>query len=368
MRVVHLTFTCADGGIGPAEQLERWPVLSPFLAMLRDAGLDVTALGAAVRDGEAGAGPGRVRFVGDGSAARVLRRPARLLAAVREARADVVHVQGLVFPAQTWWLSRTVRGVPIVVQERSGVPPGRRWRRAAYRHGLAPVAGAVFTARAQFQEWVAAGVLRADLPVLEAAGGTCGFAPGDRAEARRASGLSGNPCVVWVGHLIRRKDPIAALAGFARARAILPEARLHMVYADDTLLDLVQERVRSDPRLAGHVELVGRLPHERLEKVYRAADIFLLPSRHEGANLATMESLACGTPAAVTDLPVFRAVAGDAAEYFAAGDADGVAAALVRLVRDGSVRRDAARRRFETHLSSTVVGQRLALFYAGLQA
>jgi len=50
--------------------------------------------------------------------------------------------------------------------------------------------------------------------------------------------------------------------------------------------------------LQRHVRLLGFIPPERLADWYRAADFFVLPSEFlEGFGLATIEAMACGTPA-----------------------------------------------------------------------
>src|SRR6185437_10380172 len=48
------------------------------------------------------------------------------------------------------------------------------------------------------------------------------FMPGDRVHARAATGLYGDPCVLWVGRLTRGKDPLTVLEGIALAASRLP--------------------------------------------------------------------------------------------------------------------------------------------------
>ncbi len=48
--------------------------------------------------------------------------------------------------------------------------------------------------------------------------------------------------------------------------------------------------------LEGRVELLGDQPNGELPEWFRAADLFVLPSRSEGLPTVLLESLACGTP------------------------------------------------------------------------
>jgi len=49
------------------------------------------------------------------------------------------------------------------------------------------------------------------------------------------------------------------------------------------------------------VERLGWLSHEELATRYRAADCFVLPSRHDSFGMVVVEALACGTPAIVSE-------------------------------------------------------------------
>lgn len=51
------------------------------------------------------------------------------------------------------------------------------------------------------------------------------------------------------------------------------------------------------------IEFLGALPQERLAEVFKAADIFVLPSFYEGLPLVLLESIACCCRVVVTDLP-----------------------------------------------------------------
>jgi glycosyltransferase involved in cell wall biosynthesis len=82
--------------------------------------------------------------------------------------------------------------------------------------------------------------------------------------------------------------------------------------------------------------VLGPVSDAELESLYRAADVFALPSTKEGYGLAVLEALAAGLPAVVSDLEVFRGFLDDEASALLApsGDAGALARALVRVARE----------------------------------
>jgi glycosyltransferase involved in cell wall biosynthesis len=87
-----------------------------------------------------------------------------------------------------------------------------------------------------------------------------------------------------------------------------------------------------------------RLPPERMPHAYRAADVFIGPSRvEEGFGLPSLEALACGVPSLLSDVPGHREMAGEAAWYFRDGDPASLAEAIPALLSDAA--RAAARER-----------------------
>lgn len=62
------------------------------------------------------------------------------------------------------------------------------------------------------------------------------------------------------------------------------------------------------------------LDRPTLAALYRRANVLLMTSDREGFGLPLVESMACGTAAVASDLPVLREVGGEAARYCAVGD------------------------------------------------
>jgi glycosyltransferase involved in cell wall biosynthesis len=114
--------------------------------------------------------------------------------------------------------------------------------------------------------------------------------------------------------------PVLLLAG----RAAGTEEALKALAYDLELGDAV--------RFLGEVRDIGGLMH--------ASDLVVLSSRRESRPRAVLESMAAGLPVAATDIPALRELFGADGSGFLAppGDADGLAAVLLQLVRDGELR------------------------------
>jgi glycosyltransferase-like protein len=161
---------------------------------------------------------------------------------------------------------------------------------------------------------------------------------GERAAARDAAGLDDELAILTVGGIEPRKGSLTLLRAFAAARAALPERHpVLLVAGGATLFDHRDEigrfdALREELDLDGDVRVLGPVTDAELEALYRAADLFALPSVKEGFGLAVLEALAAGLPAVVSDLDVFRTFLADGESALMApvGDERALAAALVR--------------------------------------
>jgi glycosyltransferase involved in cell wall biosynthesis len=269
----------------------------------------------------------------------VFRRRGVLHSSVALLGPSVAHVNGLVFPAQTWLLRQALpHPSAILVQDHGGGGPQapigsmRPWVR---RRGLRAADGFLFAASAQADVWRQAGLITSGQRVYEAMEASVSFRAMPRDEARASSGLAGEPAILWVGRLNANKDPLTVLDGFERALAALPGATLTMAYGSDDLLPDVRARIAASGRLRERVRLMGRVDPSRLRAFYSAADVFVLGSHHEGSGYALLEACACGAVPVVTDIPSFRAITADGTlgRLWPPGDAAALAAALDQIGR-----------------------------------
>ena len=374
--VVHLNVLPDTEQRRPEDLLATWFTLVDVATAVARAGAGVVVVQAAAKDDTLELDGVRYLFVRSR-----LPSPARkalglwatplspsVFEAVRGLRPRVVHFHGLAFPRHVGALVHAVPEAAVLVQDHANrvARPGRRH---LYRRGFRGVAGVVFTAAEEVEPYRAAGVIPGDVPVFAIPESSSRFTPGDQLAARAATGLHGDPCLLWIGHLNANKDPLTALEAVARVAGELPAVRLWCVFRDAPLLGEVEARVAGDPRLAGRVHLLGPRPREAVEGLLRAADFFVLASHSEGSSFSVMEGMACGTPPLVTDIPSLRALTGGGAvgALFPPGDASSLARSISQLARGDRARlRRETRGHFEEHLSFEVLGRKLVLAYDAL--
>ncbi len=366
MHVAQVSFFADPHGRQPAQLLDSWPSLGDVAEAVHGAGVDVSVIQACGHSERLERNGVRYHFLPFGAGVPSRAGTPGFEELVRDLAPDVLHVHGLGFNRDVLWLAKVAPGIPVVLQDHASVLPPI-WRRPSWRRGLSVAAGIAFCALEQAQPFTGAGLIDPRTRVYEVPESTSTFAPGDRAEARSITGIDGHPAVLWVGHLNANKDPLTVLEGIGAAAQTLPRLQLHCCFGNAPLLAAVRERIESDIRLRGRVRLLGRVPHERIELLMRAADIFILGSHREGSGYSLIEALACGLPPVVTDIPSFRSLTGGGTvgKLWPCGEARAASEALRSIAADLCPEmRAAVRAHFQRELSSAALGRKLSAMYA----
>jgi glycosyltransferase involved in cell wall biosynthesis len=361
LHVAHIGFFKDPQGRTPRQLLESWSTLVDVAEAAARAGVRVSLVQACAQRAQFERSGVQYHFLPPGNPPAAVEPTLDSL--LRTLAPDVFHVHGLGFHREVAALAARAPQVPIILQDHASRPP-RPWRRMGWRRGLSAAAGLAFCSRAQAQPF--AGLIGAHTEVYEIPESTSRFTPGERGEARRLTGIDGDPALLWVAHLDANKDPLTVLAGVSAAARLLPRLRLYCCFGVAPLLRAVEERIASDPWLRERVTLLGRVPHERIEPLMRAADAFVQGSHREGSGYALIEALACGLPPVVTDIPSFRSLTaqGTVGALWPCGDARALAAALQRIAAGtGPAARRAVRAHFERELSLDALGSKLAAMY-----
>jgi glycosyltransferase involved in cell wall biosynthesis len=96
--------------------------------------------------------------------------------------------------------------------------------------------------------------------------------------------------------------------------------------------------VRTARLAENEIRFLGYIPREDLPFFYAGAQAFLFPSLYEGFGFPPLEAMACGTPVIASSAKCMPEVLGDAALLQSPHDAEGFAAALIRLSSDAALR------------------------------
>lgn len=164
------------------------------------------------------------------------------------------------------------------------------------------------------------------------------FTPGDGQAMRATLGLTSEFVILTVGRLAASErykghDKVIRLLGCLTQQGFSPT---YLIAGDGD----------DSPRLAAiahecgvgdQVRFLGHVPRETLPDLYRAAQLFLLPSTGEGFGIVLLEAMACGTPAFCLAQGGAMDALGDGELGVAAHDADLRASLLAACgaARDG---------------------------------
>lgn len=128
------------------------------------------------------------------------------------------------------------------------------------------------------------------------------FAPASRAEKeqlRKQLGVTQPFCVLYAGRLIPRKGVNVLI----RAVAILQQKHpVQLLIAGKGPPSYVRKLRRLADRKQVQATFCGQIAHERMERLYRAADCIVCPSqKHEAFGLVNVEAMASGLPVIASD-------------------------------------------------------------------
>jgi glycosyltransferase involved in cell wall biosynthesis len=176
--------------------------------------------------------------------------------------------------------------------------------------------------------------------------------PAAEAEVDRLLGPadpSGPPILLHVGSTIPRKRIDVLLDVFAGIHRAIPGATLVKAGGAFNPAQAAQARALG---IDDAIRIMPFFDDRRvLAALYRRASLVLQPSAAEGFGLPLAEALATGAPLLVSDLPVFREVAGEAAVYRPVGEIPAWIEAALALLNDRLQGSDAHRARRDAGLA-----------------
>jgi len=163
--------------------------------------------------------------------------------------------------------------------------------------------------------------------------------PSDEACAafRKAQGLEGVPFGLFVGTMHRSKNVAVLVDALALARRSLPELKLVLAGNDGDASAEIASHVASTG-MSDSVIRVGHVPDEDVPLWYASANVVLYPSLFEGFGLPILEAQGTRSPLVASRVASIPEVAGEGAILLEPHDVEAWADAMVRVVRDESLR------------------------------
>ncbi len=161
--------------------------------------------------------------------------------------------------------------------------------------------------------------------------------------------LSGNPAILFVGHLWWIKGVDVLLKAMAKLKSHLPDAKLHIiggVHGHKTEQDFVglAKQLGVTDRVVFH----GAVPHDKIASYYHAASICVFPSRHEAFSIALLEAMASKVPIVASDIARYKEIIkdGENGVLFKSGDPQSLSDSMSRLLSTRSFSEGVSNRAF----------------------
>ena len=125
---------------------------------------------------------------------------------------------------------------------------------------------------------------------------------GSRMTAKEMYGLAGKRVLLTISRLVKSEK----YKGHEHVIRCLPKIAeeagdlVYVIAGDGDMRCELEELVRRE-RLEDVVIFTGEVENSKLPTLYRAADVFVMPSSGEGFGIVYLEALACGTPVIAGD-------------------------------------------------------------------
>jgi glycosyltransferase involved in cell wall biosynthesis len=162
------------------------------------------------------------------------------------------------------------------------------------------------------------------------------FSPGDPKRDLRAEFQIGDASLaMYVGRLAPNKRVPVLIDALAQLQALSPAIDLLIVGdASDVYREEADRclRLASDLGIANRVHLLGQLDEDGLLDAYRSADVFVMPSVHEGFCIPVAEAMACGVPVIAARAGALPETVGSSGLTFVPDDATDLARQMRRVL------------------------------------
>jgi glycosyltransferase involved in cell wall biosynthesis len=155
-------------------------------------------------------------------------------------------------------------------------------------------------------------------------------------EFRQKHHLAGNPFVLFLGRLNIIKGPDILLEAFCHGQNTWPDWHLVFAGPDGGLLSSLKSRA-AESGIRDRVHFIGYVGGAEKSAAYQAADLLVIPSRHEAMSIVVLEAGISGTPVLLTDQCGFDVVERIGGGKVVPATIEGVQVGLVGLLSDRAI-------------------------------
>ncbi len=149
--------------------------------------------------------------------------------------------------------------------------------------------------------------------------------------------------ILAVGSFIPRKNFNRLIKAFSQiSSSELKDTRL-------VIAGPVPGKVRADKEEYARKNIIiyDYISQESLINLYKYAKLFVMPSLDEGFCFPVIEAQSMGIPVVISDIPVFREIAGDSALYFSPMDTGAIADRILYSINNAELRKDLVQKGYD---------------------
>ena len=148
------------------------------------------------------------------------------------------------------------------------------------------------------------------------------------------------PSVVYLGMIKKKKNIDHLIKAMVKVKEVLPEAKLFIAGRGSGRLYRNLKALADRLNLGSSVDFYGEVTVEQKIRLFQSAWVSAHPSAKEGWGIPVIEANACGTPAIAYDVPGHRDSIrdGETGLLVPYGDIEGLASAIVKLLKDEELR------------------------------
>ncbi|GHO51760.1 glycosyltransferase family 4 protein [Ktedonobacter robiniae] len=152
----------------------------------------------------------------------------------------------------------------------------------------------------------------------------------------------GKRYILHVGRIMPRKNVETLIAAFNTIADRLPDLNLVLAGGEGHGSADVVQQAKTSP-FHKRIHLAGWIPDEDMGALYAAAEILVVPSKHEGFGLPALEAMVCETPVIASPGAASMEIAGDAVMRVDCEDTSKLSEAIVEVVTNQALREQLVR-------------------------
>lgn len=145
--------------------------------------------------------------------------------------------------------------------------------------------------------------------------------------------------LLFIGNCRSYKNVDVLIHGFHRLLGNMVGRKLKLVIAGNDPCNDIRERT-NELGIAGQTLFFTNPSDEDVVSLYTHAEVFILPSRHEGFGIPAIEAMSLGTPVITSNAEALVEVVRDAALIFNRDDPEALASAVEKILMDLNLREE----------------------------